>query len=219
LAVPLGDRVSAGVNLRNPILSSAFSTERLGEWALDAKVLNFLEHVIRQTRPRAVLEFGSGVGTVCIARYMYELHGLAEEPVVYSIEQDELHVEHTRRLLRNLGLERVGRVIHAPLKTQFIENTPTRCYDLSGERLREALGHVRPDFVIVDGPAGEDGVRFGTVPLAREWVSDGAMLFLDDALRDSELQTSLMWLKLPYVSIEGIHLLGKGLLAGTVRTQ
>lgn len=87
----------------------------------------------------------------------------------------------------------------------------------TGEVLERFLGGVRPDLILIDGPAGETGIRFGTVPLVSEVVDPNAVVIVDDGLRDSELDTADQWDRLGYVQWEGIRWEGKGLLSGKVR--
>lgn len=70
--------------------------------------------------------------------------------------------------------------------------------------------------MLVDGPAAEAGARFGTLPLAHPSVSHRAQFVLDDALRDGELTVARRWRSLPYVEVEGIRIVEKGLLTGAI---
>ena len=216
LAVPLSQTTSTGRMLRNRYLSDVLAQDELGRWSLDATVLNLLEREISTRRPEAILEFGAGISTICFARYMTELHGVSGTPYVYSIEQNREYVQGTRERLAELGLEQVVSIIHAPLKKQVIEGLESECYDLPANLLDQFLGGVRPDFVVIDGPAGDVGVRLGTLPLVRNYLQNKAAFFLDDALRDGELQIAVRWTDQSYVSALGICLCGKGVFAGEV---
>ncbi len=201
---------SAG--LQNAFLSQQLATHQLGGWALSAESLNFLETRIHAERPTVVLEFGSGISTACLARYMYELHG-ANRLFVVSIEQSPDHATRTLELLRVLGLDALACVVVCPIRDCVIEEYESACYEL-GDALRNALGTRRADFVVIDGPAGDAGCRFGTLPLIRHYVRSQTPFFLDDALRDGELQIAAMWNKLADIKVDDIHLVGKGLLTG-----
>ena len=76
---------------------------------------------------------------------------------------------------------------------------------------------IHPDFVVIDGPAAQDGARFGTLPLIRRYLSSGARFYLDDALRDGEIDIAERWARLPYVQVNVVRLTEKGLLLGEVR--
>lgn len=206
----------SGKALHNPFLSSRLADIELGTWSLAADTLNFLEQQVQILKPKVVLEFGSGISTACLARYMQELHGNSNRVYVFSIEQDAEFLQRTKQLLETLHLEKYCRVVYSPLRARLIEGIRTTCYDLSEDFLREVLEDNRPDFVVIDGPAAEPGARFGTLPLVRHFLSPGARFFLDDALRDGELRIAQLWSRLLYMQVDGVHLIGKGLLVGKV---
>src|SRR5437764_487381 len=70
----------------------------LGLWSMSSETLNFLESEIHRCRPDAVLEFGSGVSTACIARYMQDVHGAASRIYVHSFDQNLESIDKTRQL-------------------------------------------------------------------------------------------------------------------------
>jgi hypothetical protein len=80
---------SLGNGLFNSKLSNMLENQLLGGWSLDVETINYLEKDIKRIRPKTILEFGSGISTLCLAQFLTEIHG--KEPVVriYSIEQDE----------------------------------------------------------------------------------------------------------------------------------
>lgn len=208
----------SGKALRNPFLSSRLADIELGTWSLATDTLNFLEQQIQNLKPKVVLEFGSGVSTACLVRYMQELHGDSNQVYVFSIEQDIDFTQNTEQLLEALSLKKYCKVIYSPLRERVIKGFQTTCYDLSEDFLNEVLKDTRPEFVVIDGPAAEPGARFGTLPLVQPFLSSNAWFFLDDALRDGELKAAQLWDRfLPDVRIHGIFLIGKGLLVGQIR--
>ncbi len=205
-----------GRTLRNSFLADRLAGSEFGEWSFSASTLNFLEDRLRVLRPKLVLEFGSGLSTVCLAHYMRELYGDSRRVCIFSIEQELNYAMNTMQLLEAAQLHRQVRIIHSPLRQQVIEGIRTICYDLNPDFLNDALGDERPDFVVIDGPSAEAGARLGTLPLVRQFLSPGAWFFLDDALRDGELRVAQMWDRLPYIKVVGICFVGKGLLVGRV---
>ena len=187
----------------------------MGTWSMSPTVLNVLESEIRTYKPNLIVEFGSGLSTLCLAHYMRELHGGGDQTYVCSIEQDEAFVEHTLKRLKALQLDRCVRVFHAPLTVQQIEDIRTTCYALPRE-FERAVAALPADFVVIDGPAAGAGARFGTLPLLRPHLVSRARFYLDDALRDGELDIAERWARLPYVAVNGILLTEKGLLVGEI---
>lgn len=205
-----------GRELRNPILRGQLAQRELGVWSLGPSTIDFLEDEVRRHRPMCILEFGSGVSTVCLAQFMADLHGESGLTRVISIEQDQHYAEETSALLRATSLDGFAVVLHAPLTRQVIEGVETTCYRMpSGFAAAPRIPSV--DLVVIDGPSAEPGARFGTLPLARQVISTRARFVLDDALRDGELAVADRWERLPFIAIEGIRLVEKGILTGWLR--
>src|SRR5262249_20697513 len=136
-----------GAILANAALRRALSGLEMGTYSMSPASLNFLEEEIRRNKPGVVLEFGSGVSTMCLAQYMRELHGAGDRIYVYSIEQDRQETERTRERVRELGLESHVRVFHAPLAVQTIEGRTTLCYSLPAE-FKSAMEPLGVDFLL-----------------------------------------------------------------------
>ena len=202
--------------LRNTELQQLIAHELLGGWALCAETVDYLIEQIQELRPSAILEFGSGMSSLALTWIMKHLYGASPRPYVFSIDQSSLYIERTRALLLRYGLIDQIRFLQADLVLQTIGSNTTRCYDLPPGVLEQFFDGVRPEVVLVDGPAGENGIRFGTVPLVRDFVAPNAMIFLDDGLRDSELSTADQWNRLGYVRWDGVRWEGKGLLGGRI---
>lgn len=201
--------------LHNRFLADRLGDMEFGSWSLTTSTLNFFERQIHIHRPKVVLEFGSGISSACLARYMYEFYGNLNRVYVYSIDQEQYYAEKTVQLLEALQLDKYARVVHLPLRWQMIEEIETACYDLPFDFLRTVLNDTNPDFVIIDGPSSSDD-RFGTLPLVRPFIRHGARFFLDDALRDGELRVARLWSHLPYVRVYGMRPVEKGLLIGRI---
>jgi len=120
------------------------------------------------------------------------------------------------QFLKDCSLEKNVRLVHCPLRRHVIEGVEITCYDLSDGFLQAVLKDDRPDFVVIDGPAAEPGARFGILPLVRQFLRPRAWFFMDDALRDGELRAAQLLSQLPYVRVDGVYLVGKGLLVGQV---
>ena len=202
-------------DLKDPELTQLLSGEELGTWALGPKTIDLIGREIKKRQPQLILELGSGISTVCLAHFMSEVHGRGDRVRVVSIEQSQEMTDRTIERLEAAALDRIARVVTKELTEQTIEHQGTTCYDLSD------LGGILPglaEMVLIDGPAGPAGVRFGTLPLVAPHCVMGARFFLDDALRDGELDIARSWSNLRGVEIEGIVPLETGLLIGSIRT-
>ena len=206
--------IATSKELHNPFLKEKLVGFEFGRWSLGVKSLALVEGKLRKVKPQGVVEFGSGLSTICLAQYMQELYGDENQIRVISIDQGLPYIEETMRLLESLGLNKLVLFIHAPLRRQVIEGHETICYGLEKQGLESSFKNLRPTFVLVDGPAAEFGARFGTLPLVYPFLGKECHFLLDDALRDGELWIAQQWLRLPYLRLEGIYLKEKGLLAG-----
>lgn len=215
LLPPAAGVVTDGTAIRHPELRKLLADRELGLWSLGARTINWLEREVHRRRPGFVLEFGSGISTVCIAQFLADVHGEHSGLRVLSIDQDDKYAANTRALLESIGLADTVRLLACPLSMQTIEGLTANCYTKPSGDALEDIG-MRADLVLIDGPAAENGARFGTLPLFQTYVAPNAEFVLDDALRDGELDTLRRWSRLPYVRVRGMRLIDKGLLVGRV---
>ena len=208
-----------GKAIGDEYLSGIFANETFSTWALDVDTLNLLIHLVRKNQPQAILEFGAGVSTICFAYLMKELHPDSKIPRVFSIEQDQDYLDSVDQRLKGLGLENMVRFYRAPIAQQVIESVTAVYYQLTAQVLDELLIDVNPDFILVDGPSGKKMARFGTLPLVKKHVACGAHFFMDDSLRNEELNVARRWKNLSYLTLDGVYMLGKGLLTGQINNQ
>lgn len=207
---------SDSTSLKDPALAQILAGVELGVWSLGPRSINVLGDVIDRLRPKLVVEFGSGVSTVAMA-YFLRMQSAGSETQLIALEQDVGYANSTRDRLRANNLADRVVVVHAPLVVDNVEGKRSIRYDLTPEFM-SAIADRSPDLIIIDGPVAETGGRFGTLPLLRPFVRR-ADFVMDDAIRDSELQTAKDWSSLSYVTLDGIRPLEKGLLFGTVETS
>ena len=201
-----------------PEIAAVLEGLPLGEWAMTGEAIDYLLNQVERVRPHAILEFGSGASTLALACMMRRLHGASKTPQIFSVEQSPQYVHQIESRLRLHGLYESVRFMTAPLTSQVIQGLRTDCYQLPDQELREFFGAKRPELVVVDGPAAEYGGRFGTIPLVRNFLSDHAWIYMDDALRDSELSIADWWDRLGYVKDCGVFWLGKGLFSARLNS-
>jgi predicted O-methyltransferase YrrM len=155
-------------------------------WAASPDFLREIEVHALQSRPNVIVECGSGVSTVILARCM-QLNGAGH---VYCLEHLPEFAEKTRWDVRRHGLEDWASVLTAPL----------RQYELRGETIlwysTEKLPQTQIDMLLVDGPPEETG-KLARYPAALlfERLSPGAAVFLDDADRVQERTIVQLWVQ------------------------
>jgi hypothetical protein len=118
-------------------------------------------------------------------------------------------------MLDDAGLAECARLAHREVHEQTFWGHRTPCYDLDEAFLRAFLETV-PDLLLVDGPSGGGMVRFGTLALALGHVGLPCTFFLDDALREDEINVASLWREVPEVELRAVHLVGHGLLEGRI---
>jgi predicted O-methyltransferase YrrM len=204
-----------GTSVRIPQLAGLLGGVELGTWALGPRSLEYVVSVVQATRPRLVLEFGSGASTLALAWAMHSAGCIDSQPCVISVDQDPVFAGSTLRMLARAGLGGHVAVVSAPLERRIIGGEDALSYGAESELELKVAGRS-VDLVVIDGPAGATGIRFATLPLARQHVHSRAGFLLDDALRDGELSIARAWAAMPDVTVKGIRLVEKGILVGTV---
>lgn len=205
--------LASGRELSDGALSEWLGDEELGMWTMAAETLEAIGNMVAATRPGLILEFGSGVSTLCLCQFMRVCGYACVGPAVVSVEQNEEYAQRTRKLISEHGLSDLCEILHAPILPCEYGGETSTCYSIDASQLRSALAGRGVDLLVVDGPAGD---RFPTLLSVSEHLSPGATVVLDDAWRDAELEVAQRWSSLPSLSVEGILPVGKGLLLAKV---
>ena len=144
-------------------------------------------NLIREERPRRVLELGSGLSTLVMA-YALEASGQGE---MFALEDVAPHAAATRRLLAEHGLAERARVLDAPLRQWEWDGRQLPWYSLTNLPADAAF-----DFLLVDGPAGYLGpsIRYPALPLLQERLAQNARILVDDTNRPDERAMVERWL-------------------------
>jgi predicted O-methyltransferase YrrM len=133
---------------------------------------------------RVIVECGSGVSTVVLARVVRQEGGH-----IYTIEEDAEWGAHVSAWLDRDGTADAVTIIHAPF-----EGKPG-----DGWYRRAALVDIPAeiDLLVVDGPAalapGRALVRYPALPYFHEKLAPGATVVLDDISRPGEQQILARW--------------------------
>lgn len=207
ISPPVCATTGASLDVRE--LEELLAEDRLGEWALDAATLSLVWGVLCQDAPRSVLECGSGISTLALARYAESAALKGKECLVVSLEQSQDVKALTEKRLKASSLERFVSILHCPLDSQGNYSFGALEELLSRRSDREA------DLVLIDGP-GPPGNRLETLPMLLPYCRNGATWLLDDAFRDAELSSLRKWRRMRSIEVRGIYPVGKGLAVGCV---
>ena len=143
---------------------------------------------IMYRRPKKILEIGSGSSTLLMARCLGLLEGADRS--ILSLEHVAYWQEDSARKIEHAGLGHVAQVVHAPIREY--KEISSRWYDVA--QIPDDAGPF--DLVLVDGPEGgskDPLARYGVFPLLRDRLAPGAVLLLDDGLRDGEAEAVRRW--------------------------
>jgi predicted O-methyltransferase YrrM len=158
-------------------------------WSLADDALTLLADEVAGGRS-TVIECGSGVSTVAIARALRD----AGRGSVFSLEDEAEHAGRTRAALAREQLEPWARVIDAPLSDEPLAQRGCRWYS------RAALDQLPrgADLLLVDGPvaspgSGAERSRYPALPLLRRRLAPGCLVVLDDAQREGERWVIERW--------------------------
>jgi hypothetical protein len=204
--------------INNPTISQILRNQQIGDWSLDAETINFLEKDIKQKKPVRILEFGSGISTLCLAQFIKEIYGAERLIRLYSIEQDKEYANQSECLLKEYSFIGYTKILYTPLSKKIVEGI--ECYTYNPSAIAEFLYGLEFDYCLIDGPSVStyDG-RFATLPLFKNFLSNRTRFILDDALRGNELIIARNWKRLPNIDIQGIILTRKGLLIGSLKNE
>jgi predicted O-methyltransferase YrrM len=138
---------------------------------------------------RVIVELGSGVSTVVLARLMRELGGR-----IWAVEHLPGWAGWVRRALERDGLEDVATVVEAPLEphARSLDGAPWYSEEALGALPSEGL-----ELLLVDGPPGYgEGMatsRYPALPVLAGRLAPGALVVLDDAEREAEARILDAW--------------------------
>lgn len=184
-------------------------------WAMSPDSLLLISEYIEKLRPRTIVECGSGSSTVTMALM---LRRLGTDGKVISIENDADICAAVNERLAQDELSPWAVACHAPLVEKRYPGWDQvfRWYDLSRVPVPEAI-----DLLVVDGPHAKtcSNARYPAGPELLSRLSNGAVVFLDDADRPEEGRLPNLWqahggtVKWEKARAE------KGALVGTVTSQ
>lgn len=161
-----------------------------GGWALTGDSAAILVREALLCKPRAILELGSGVSTLMLGQVLKR----RGDGHLLSIDHDPLWAERTRQQVAYLGLGDFVTVVDAPLKSQTLGNQSFDWYDIPTTPLAD-LGPI--DLLLVDGPPQSKSIaaaaRYPALPMLRQRLSPHALVFVDDASRQTERSMVERW--------------------------
>lgn len=138
---------------------------------------------------KVVVELGSGVSTIVLARLARQMGGR-----IWALEHHPGWAGWVRRALERDGLGDVASVVDATLEPHPLALDDAPWYSPSALAELPAEG---VELLLVDGPPGYgDGMalsRYPALPVLGERLAPGALVVLDDARREGEAEILDAW--------------------------
>lgn len=155
------------------------------QWSACADFLELIVNHALQAKPTTLLECGSGLTTLVLARAC-QLNGTGH---LYSLENGEQYARQSRDVIEFYGLSDYVTVLHAPLSDYSVNQQNYQWYSL------EELCISQVDLFVIDGPPGfiQKHSRYPALPLLHDSLANDCRIFLDDARRDDELEIVSLW--------------------------
>jgi predicted O-methyltransferase YrrM len=158
-------------------------------WAISPDALVCLLREALKRKVRRVVECGSGVSTIVLAKYLKEEGG----GHVYSLDHDPFYANQTRELLKLQGLSEYATVITAPLADCRLDDKSYKWYSVSA--LQELPDDI--DLIFVDGPPAPAGTfnRYPALEHLKDKMSNDCKIVMDDLIRKDEQAIAKEWSK------------------------
>ena len=180
------EQVQATVNLFELVDVTAPVPPMRG-WAVSPDALNILIQEFLATRPRLVVECGSGVSTLWLALVARKI-GL--DTRIVALDHDPGFAAKTNRLLEQHGVGVVASARIAPLVDVTTGEATQPWYEPSALTDLDDIG-----LLFVDGPPAATGplARYPALPMLWDKLNPGASIVLDDTIRQDELDIIAQW--------------------------
>lgn len=178
------------------------NTER-HSWPISPDFALYLIELLETNNYDLVIEFGSGVSTVIMAKTLAKVAGRRQgKPPVEFVSFDHLeqYYQQTLARLKHAGLAETVQLTLAPLQDYAALNGNTYpYYDCQKTLAALAQRHLAAGLrllVIVDGPPAATGkhARYPAAPIVLTHFKSAQIdLLLDDYIRDDEKEIAQLW--------------------------
>ena len=157
-------------------------------WAISPELAATLVTLVRTHEPDVIVELGSGASTIVMG-YALEQQGNGR---IISLDHSAKYGAETRKDLAMHALQDWTEVRHAPLTSFEQKGRQWSWYDLAA--IEDDLSI---DMIVIDGPPRETGpmARYPAVPALYGYLSDDAVVVLDDAYREDEKEMLDRWMR------------------------
>src|SRR4051794_31280295 len=182
-------------------------------WTLAADALRFIDALVRELKPKHVIEFGAGLSTKVLARACVQMNSPC---AITSIDHDpEFGISDTRKYVESSkDLTLASQIAPLVARDYGGKLLPTYFWDTT-----KLASKVPADLVLIDGPPVNLGGREGVLYQVMQFCKSGTIVLLDDASRGAERIAASNWRDTLGDAIEVVKLpkFTKGMVAVIVK--
>ena len=163
-------------------------------WSISPSTILHVLNDISINQPKNIIEFGSGISTIYIAK-LIKLNKLKVK--FFVVESDNTWIDQMKKELKLNDLENFIEFIHAPIvkiSNDLTYKNQTTWYDI--KILKSILGDIKYfDLILVDGPIGSSSsfARYSAIPFLFNKISNNCRIYLDDVDRKDEKEITKQW--------------------------
>jgi len=161
----------------------------LGGWSIDTFLGRWLIQHILETRPKCIVELGSGSSTILIARAL-DLIGAGEVTHI-AVDHEKKYLDLTHNLAELNGIAERIEFLHCPLI--FEEKYGKQWYS----ELEKRTAGLKIDLLLIDGPPGplQPMSRLPAFQALMPFMNETCVVVLDDANRADEQLIAEQWVR------------------------
>ncbi|GAK96453.1 hypothetical protein JCM19294_1966 [Nonlabens tegetincola] len=163
-------------------------------WSISPVALQYIFNYLLSYKPKAILEFGAGYSTICIAKF---IKTAKLDCTLYTVDENKEWIEKVAIYLKEADCDSFTNLIHAPLVDLDSENlkykNQSRWYNTDSFNKIQSDSSI--SLVIVDGPSGYKSpfIRYSAYPFLKSSVSKDCVWLLDDTFRTTEKSIIESW--------------------------
>ncbi|MFA6400820.1 MAG: class I SAM-dependent methyltransferase [Salinivirgaceae bacterium] len=171
--------------------------------ALDFYSINMIINDIAINNRKSIIEFGSGVSTIIIARFLKKEKIVAH---IYSVDNNINWHNSLIHIIKEEELTEYITFIHAELCVSNI--TLNKLLWFNTTIIQDSIGDNTFDMVIIDGPEAHRQdlalSRYPALPFIYNYLTPNYSIFIDDANRVGEMKIIEMWGKMYKIQFKKI---------------
>jgi predicted O-methyltransferase YrrM len=162
--------------------------------ALDFYTINMIINDIAINNRKHIIEFGSGISTIIIARFLKREKKIAH---IYSVDNNLNWHNSLLQIIKEEELTEYITLLHAELCDSNISLNKLLWFNT--KIIQDSIGNNLFDMIIIDGPEAHNQelalARYPALIFIYGYLNKNYSIFLDDANRVGEMKIIKLWEK------------------------